>query len=216
MSVVSGATTTNFVFDALDRLTTAGTVAYTYDSSDRVLTRKDGAAAATAFAYAGGEMDPVSDGSALYQRSPSGTPIGVTRGGQQALVGLQGHGDVAWTLNPATGAIADSVVLDPFGKKLATTGTAPTAGFQGDWTDPTSSLVWMAARWYNPATGTFMSRDTYPGDVSTSASMNRFTYGLNNPLRFADPTGHEGDELDPDIARDMGFSEKEIDRKSVV
>jgi hypothetical protein len=63
-------------------------------------------------------------------------------------VGTERHGDVAWTLNPTTGAIVDSSVVDPWGKPLAITGTKPAVGFQGDWTDPTNGLVWMAARWY--------------------------------------------------------------------
>jgi Bacterial toxin 44 len=49
--------------------------------------------------------------------------------------------------------------------------------------------VWMGARWYQPNTGTFVSRDTVAGGVGAYASMNRFTYGLNNPVLFNDPTG---------------------------
>ncbi len=85
--------------------------------------------------------------------------------------------------------MADSVVNDPFGNVLGTTGSKPSVGFQGDWTDPTSGLVWMAARWYQPKTGTFVSRDTYPGEIGAYGTINRYTYGLNNPLRFTDPTG---------------------------
>jgi hypothetical protein len=48
----------------------------------------------------------------------------------------------------------------------------------------------MGARWYNPQTATFTSRDTYPGSVGAYATLNRYTYGLNNPLRYSDPTGH--------------------------
>jgi hypothetical protein len=48
----------------------------------------------------------------------------------------------------------------------------------------------MGARWYNPQTATFTSRDTYPGSVGAYATLNRYTYGLNNPLKYSDPTGH--------------------------
>jgi RHS repeat-associated protein len=88
-----------------------------------------------------------------------------------------------------TGAVSDSVVRDPFGKTLGSTGSAPDVGFQSDWTDPSTGLVWMGARWYQPGTGTFVSRDTVAGGVGAYASMNRFTYGLNNPVLFNDPTG---------------------------
>lgn len=32
--------------------------------------------------------------------------------------------------------------------------------------------------------------DTYKGQVDNPLSLNRYTYGHNNPLRFVDPTGH--------------------------
>ena len=44
------------------------------------------------------------------------------------------------------------------------------------------------ARWYSPETGRFQSADT-------AASANRYTYGLNNPMRFSDPSGHFATDL---------------------
>jgi hypothetical protein len=55
--------------------------------------------------------------------------------------------------------------------------------------------VWMAARWYSPGTGTFTTRDTYAGSVGAYGTLNRYTYGLNNPLRFTDPTGRNVTEI---------------------
>ncbi len=183
----TGTGAASYAHDGLDRLTQAGTVTYAYDSLDRVTTRTQGTA--TTFGYAGAETDPVSDGVATYTRSPSGGLAGVTRAGVFLLAGSDRHGDISFTLNPTTGVVADSTVRDPWGKTLGTTGATPATGFQGDWTDPTSGLVWMAARWYQPNTGTFTARDTYPGEVGAYATLNRYTYGLNNPLKYSDPTG---------------------------
>ena len=83
----------------------------------------------------------MSDGAITYARSPGGRLLGQTKTGVFSLLGADRHGDVSWTLNPVTGVMADSVVNDPFGNVLGTTGTKPTVGFQGDWTDPTSGLV---------------------------------------------------------------------------
>ena len=47
----------------------------------------------------------------------------------------------------------------------------------------------MAARWYRASAGQYLSRDTYAGELRTPVSLNRFTYGNNNPTRFWDPTG---------------------------
>jgi RHS repeat-associated protein len=180
-----------FTFDGLDRQTGVGGATYTYDSLDRVIGRSV-SGVTKFFNYAGFETDPTSDGTSSWSRSPSGSVLGQTRAGTSVLVGTERHGDVAWTLNPTTGTIADSTVSDPYGKALSVTGTPGQVGFQGDWTDPLTGLVWMAARWYDTQTGTFTSRDTYPGEVGGSVTLNRYAYGNNNPLRFSDPTGHWG------------------------
>ena len=39
----------------------------------------------------------------------------------------------------------------------------PSLGYQGHYTDPSTGLVDMAARWYNPSTGSFTSNDTTSG-----------------------------------------------------
>jgi RHS repeat-associated protein len=44
------------------------------------------------------------------------------------------------------------------------------------------------ARMYNPATGNFLSADSHDAD-----GLNRYRYVRNNPLRYTDPTGHDGD-----------------------
>jgi RHS repeat-associated protein len=190
----SGAGITNYTFDGLDRMTAAGAVTYAYDSLDRVTTRTTGGVA-TAFSYAGVEKDPVAEGTTTkYLRGPDGQSIhGIIRGGTLTFAGADRHGDVSFTLS-TTGAIVDSKVRDPNGKTLGSTGTATNIGFQSDWTDPTNGLVWMGARWYNPQTATFTSRDTYPGQIGAYATLNKYTYGLNNPLRYTDPTGHYNTE----------------------
>ena len=55
----------------------------------------------------------------------------------------------------------------------------------------------MRARYYDPATSRMLSEDSYWGKDSDPLSLNLYTYCGNNPVNFADPTGHftEGDEL---------------------
>ena len=188
MSTV-GAGAASYTHDALDRLTQVGTVSYAYDSLDRVTTRTVGGAT-TSLLYAGTETDPVTEGTTKYLRSPTGQSVhGVVRGGVFTIAGTDRHGDVTFTLS-VTGVVVDSKVSDPFGKVIGTTGSVPNVGFQSDYTDPTSGLVWMGARWYNPVTATFTARDTYPGEVGVNTTLNRYSYGLNNPLSYNDPTGH--------------------------
>ncbi len=196
LTSTTGTGAATYTHDGLDRLTQAGTVTYAYDSLDRVTTRTVGGVA-TAFSYAGVEMDPVAEGTTTkYLRGPSGQSVhGIIRNGTMTIAGADRHGDVSFTLS-TTGAVTDTSIVDPFGKSLGTTGTKPNIGFQSDYTDPTNGLVWMGARWYNPNTATFTARDTMPGSVGAYATMNRYTYGLNNPLTYSDPTGRYAAEVD--------------------
>ena len=47
----------------------------------------------------------------------------------------------------------------------------------------------MNARLYDPALGRFLSPDPYVQAPDFSQSFNRYSYCLNNPLRYGDPTG---------------------------
>ncbi|MCZ7665892.1 MAG: RHS repeat-associated core domain-containing protein [Chloroflexi bacterium] len=46
------------------------------------------------------------------------------------------------------------------------------------------------ARYYDPTLGKFISADTLVPDPVNPQSLNRYTYVLNRPLGFTDPTGH--------------------------
>ena len=48
----------------------------------------------------------------------------------------------------------------------------------------------MNARYYLPGIGRFASPDTIVPDPADPQSFNRYSYGLNNPVKYVDPTGH--------------------------
>ncbi len=47
----------------------------------------------------------------------------------------------------------------------------------------------MGARWYQPTTATFTTRDTIQGLPDTPITLNRYTYAGANPTRYWDPNG---------------------------
>ncbi len=51
-------------------------------------------------------------------------------------------------------------------------------------------LIYMNARYYLPGLARFASPDTLIPDPTNLQALNRYTYTLNNPLVFTDPTGH--------------------------
>ena len=64
-------------------------------------------------------------------------------------------------------------------------------GYNGEYTHGSLGLQYLRARYLKVETGTFTSRDTYAGRVKDILSQNRYTYAENNPVTFADPSGHK-------------------------
>jgi len=52
----------------------------------------------------------------------------------------------------------------------------------------------FGARFYSPTMGRFLSADPMAPNIANPQRLNRFTYALNNPVRFNDPTGFWIDE----------------------
>ncbi|MFC1920431.1 RHS repeat domain-containing protein [Chloroflexota bacterium] len=61
--------------------------------------------------------------------------------------------------------------------------------FTGQRLDSTG-LYYYNARYYDPEIGRFISADTIIPDPANPQSFNRYSYCLNNPLKYVDPSGH--------------------------
>lgn len=55
--------------------------------------------------------------------------------------------------------------------------------------------IYLRARYYNPTTGRFISRDSFAGKNEDPLSLNRYTYCHNNPTRLIDPSGNSATAL---------------------
>jgi len=60
-------------------------------------------------------------------------------------------------------------------------------------------LYFYNARYYDSALGRFIQADTIVPSPANPQSLNRYSYVLNSPLRYTDPTGH----LTPDELRHL-------------
>jgi RHS repeat-associated protein len=67
-----------------------------------------------------------------------------------------------------------------------------------------SGLYYYNARYYDPDLGRFISPDTIVQDPTNPQDLNRYTYCLNNPLKYTDPSGHGWWSIFTDIAS-VGF-----------
>ena len=63
-------------------------------------------------------------------------------------------------------------------------------GFTGQKHNMDLGLYYYNARFFIPGIGRFASADTIVPDPMNPQQFNRYSYVLNNPLRYTDPTGH--------------------------
>ena len=190
-SVTTGGTTTNATSDAYGDQLTQGTQSYAYDGLGRVVTASG--AASYHFAYSGSGATLAGDGSATYSYDPDGNLTGVKAGATGVLAVTDQHDDVVGQFTSTASALSGSRAYDPLGNVLGGTGMVGNLGYQSGWTDPATTRVNMAARWYTPGLGQFTSRDQVAQDpVPNPAAANPFAYVGDNPLDGTDPTGHWG------------------------
>ncbi|MGD2250885.1 MAG: RHS repeat-associated core domain-containing protein [Candidatus Methanofastidiosia archaeon] len=52
-----------------------------------------------------------------------------------------------------------------------------------------TGLYYYGARYYDPDIGRFITRDPLKGKVESPQTLNRYSYCLNNPLKYVDPRG---------------------------
>jgi RHS repeat-associated protein len=90
-------------------------------------------------------------------------------------------------LTDSVESVKVSYVYDSFGNLIASTGTSNnTYGFTGEQQfKETDDLVFLRARYYDPKVGRLISRDP----MGYIDSVNLYTYSLNNPVNYTDPTG---------------------------
>ena len=101
------------------------------------------------------------------------------------------HGDVV-NLTDKDGKVTKSYRYDAFGvEKNIDENDTNAFRYCGEYFDKETATVYLRARYYNPGTGRFISRDSFAGRRSDPLSLNLYTYCKNNPIRYVDPSGHD-------------------------
>ena len=91
----------------------------------------------------------------------------------------------------ASGVYSTELRYYPYGgARYNPGGQITTFRFTGQRWDPGTGLYWYNSRWYDPLIGRFSQADTIVPQPGNPQSLNRYSYTLNNPLRYTDPTGH--------------------------
>ncbi|MEL7315828.1 MAG: RHS repeat-associated core domain-containing protein, partial [Cyanobacteria bacterium J06559_3] len=93
-------------------------------------------------------------------------------------------------LTDALGNVANTYVYDPYGSVTNQSELQQNAyRFTGEQFDPELGNYYLRARYYNPATGRFVSRDPFEGILRRPLSLNDYPYAEGNPVNAIDPTG---------------------------
>ena len=89
-----------------------------------------------------------------------------------------------------SGTAVFSAQYDPWGVQTVTTNTIKyNRGYCGHEMLNDFQLINMNGRMYDPYLGRFLSPDNYVQLPTSAQSFNRYSYCLNNPLKYVDPEG---------------------------
>lgn len=103
-----------------------------------------------------------------------------------SFYGYDGMGSVR-QLTSSAGAVTDSYEYDAFGNKVNATGSTPNNYlYRGEQYDANLNMYYLRDRYYNPASGSFLSVDSLAG-----AGQRRYEYADADPVDGQDPTGDE-------------------------
>jgi RHS repeat-associated protein len=200
--------TLSYVWSVSDRLTNRGPDTFGYDPLDR-LTSSTVAAIARTYAYDGdGLLQSRTQGTATsFLRDPATAPSRLLQvAGDRFVYGLgpiyavkadtstvtfaqDGSQSVRAEVNAVGGVIA-SFRYRAYGQTAQTNGSSTPSylGYAGQLLDQ-SGLYYLRARWYDPVSGRFASRDAQAGSPNRPGTLNLYHYAGANPVMNSDPSG---------------------------
>ena len=184
-SATTGAATTSYTYSPHGALTSVsdGTTTVSYETDAQGLRQSRTVAGSTdefAWAVAGSVPLLLHDGDYRYLYGPGITPIAQfdSSGDAEYL-----YGDLVGSTRLIVnddGTAVSTVSYDDYGQPTSTTGPSSSRiGFTGQWTDPTTGLIHLRARDYDPATGQFLTVDP-----KVDETRQPYAYAANNPLQF--------------------------------
>ena len=97
-------------------------------------------------------------------------------------------------LTNASKTVVNDYEYEVFGAVSASSGSlANFFEFAGEQSDDSTDLQYLRARYYDPASGRFISQDPWGGTVGVPSTLNRYPYVLSNPANLLDPSGRKPD-----------------------
>lgn len=205
---LTGDGTRMFVWDGADRLTARGADQFGYDPLSRLMSATV-AGVARSYGYDGdGLLRSRTEGTSttpfLYDAAVAPAPL-LQAGTERLVYGLgplyqvhpsgsydtlvrDGLGSVRLTVS-GTGDITGGFDYTAYGAPGAGSFGTALLGYAGELQDP-SGLLYLRARWYDPAVGRFISSDSFRGVTAYPVSLNPYAYASAAPSGNTDASGH--------------------------
>lgn len=94
-------------------------------------------------------------------------------------------------LTDEMGTVTDSYAYGPYGERLVHNGGSnqPFTYIGRHGVREEGGLYQMGARYYDPSSARFLSRDPLPPRLEDPSSLNRYAYAAGNPMKYIDPSG---------------------------
>ncbi len=192
---VEGGITYTQTFDAENRLIsiTAGglTTSFVYDGDGNLVKKIKTDGSKTL--YVGGIYEVNKNSGGAVTGTVTYYPaVGAMRVNSTLYFVLKDHLGSASVVTDSTGTTVGEDRFYPFGETRFTTGTMQTDKlFTGQRAMAGLGIYNFGARYYSPKLGRFLSADSIVPSPASPQAFNRYSYVMNNPLRYIDPTGHK-------------------------
>jgi RHS repeat-associated protein len=188
----AGGSTVGLTYDQANRLTGYGvTATYAYNG-DGLRMSKTVSGTTNRFIWDVAEGLPLLlvDGTANYVYGPGGLPLEQVTASATLYYY---HDQLGTTRALATGAgsVTATYTYDTYGRLTGSSGGVTNPfGYAGQYTDNETGFVYLRARYYDPSTSQFISRDPV-----VAITRLPYQYALDNPNSYSDPSGNCGEPL---------------------
>lgn len=101
------------------------------------------------------------------------------------------HGNVVQLID-GSGKVVKTYEYDSFGNEVNLDSKDDNPfRYCGEYYDKETEKIYLRARYYQPAVGRFLTRDTYTGEEDDPLSLHLYTYCGNDGVNAWDPSGHD-------------------------
>ena len=197
---------------------------YLYDHNNDRIAKNDGTATTT---YPNRYYTATNSTTTASIYMPDGILLATIEGDGTATSTNYVHTDHLGGTNVVTdsgGSVVQALDYYPYGSKRISSGNdVSQREFIGQVEDPETSLNYLNARYYNNATGQFLSEDPVfwgKQDLQDPQSFNSYSYAGNNPITKKDPTGKwykefiSGQQSWPSFQGELGQATNQLTQSS--